>query len=94
MPQDPVQIMHPAKLSITMDGENRASHDKTTFRQYSYTNSAIHKMLKGKLQPKGDNHTKENTGNKLSQTSKSKEEKHTYTHHHHHHNNDNPTTPL
>jgi hypothetical protein len=35
------RLLYPAKLSITIDGENKIFHDKTKFTQYLSTNSAL-----------------------------------------------------
>jgi hypothetical protein len=49
----------PAKLSITIDGETKAFHDKTKFTQYLSTNPALQRIIKGKLQHKEGNYTLE-----------------------------------
>jgi hypothetical protein len=36
-----LRILYPAKLSITIDGENKIFHDQTKFKQYLYTNPAL-----------------------------------------------------
>jgi hypothetical protein len=35
------RLLYPAKLSITVDGENKIFHDKTKFTQYLYTDPAL-----------------------------------------------------
>jgi hypothetical protein len=35
------RLLYPAKLSIIIDGETKVFHDKTKFRQYLSTNSAL-----------------------------------------------------
>lgn len=52
------------KSSITIDRENKAFHDTNKFKQHLFTNSALHKVVGRKLQPKEVNHTQENTRNK------------------------------
>ena len=37
------RLLHPAKLSITIDGQNKIFHDRTRFNQYLATNLALHK---------------------------------------------------
>ncbi|MBV2133994.1 hypothetical protein KRX52_14530, partial [Pseudomonas sp. MAP12] len=58
------RLLYPAKLSITIDGENKIFHDKTRFKQYVTTNPALQKVLEGKLQPKEINYTHKNIGNR------------------------------
>jgi hypothetical protein len=94
MQQLPAQLLYPAKLAITINGGNKIFHDKTKFKQYLLTNTALQKILEEKLQPKEVNYTQENTGNKFY-TRKTKRRKtlaqklsqvcicshvHTYTH--------------
>ena len=43
------RLLYPAKLSITIEGQNKVFQDKTRFHQYLVTNPALHKILKGKL---------------------------------------------
>jgi hypothetical protein len=40
------------RLSITIDRENRIFHDKTKFTQYLSINSALQRIIDGKLQHK------------------------------------------
>jgi hypothetical protein len=53
------RLLYPAKLPITIDGENKVFHDKTKFTQYLSTNIALQRIIKGKLQHKGRNYTLE-----------------------------------
>ena len=48
------KLLYPAKLSITIEGQNKIFQDKTRFHQYLATNPALYKILEGKLQPKED----------------------------------------
>jgi hypothetical protein len=57
------RLLYQAKLSITIDGENKVFHDKTKFTQYLSTNSALQRIIKGKLQHKEGNYALE-TGRK------------------------------
>ena len=58
------RLLYPAKLSITINGENKMFNDKTRFKQYVTTNPAIQKVLEGKLQSKEINYTCTNIGNR------------------------------
>jgi hypothetical protein len=49
-----------AKLPITIDGETKIFYDKTKFKQYISTNSALQRILKRKLQPNEANYIKNN----------------------------------
>jgi hypothetical protein len=53
------RLLYPAKLSITIDGENKIFHDKTKFTQYLSTNLALQRIVKGKLQLKDRNYALE-----------------------------------
>jgi hypothetical protein len=53
------RLLYPAKLSITIDGETKVFHDKTKFTQYLSTNSALQRIIKGKLQHKEGNYALE-----------------------------------
>ena len=46
------RLLYPAKLSITIDGENKIFHDKTKFTQYLSTNPALQRIIDGKHQHK------------------------------------------
>jgi hypothetical protein len=50
-----------AKLSITIDGENKIFHNKTKFTQYPFINPALQRIIDGKLQHKEGNYTPEKT---------------------------------
>ena len=50
------RLLYPAKLSITIDGETKVFHDKTKFTQYLFTNPALQRIIKGKLQHKDGNY--------------------------------------
>jgi hypothetical protein len=54
------RLLYPAaKLSTTIDRENKIFHDKTTFTQYLPTNPALQRITDGKLQHKEGNYTLE-----------------------------------
>jgi hypothetical protein len=53
------KLLYPAKLSITIDVENKIFHDKTKFTQYLSTSSAIQRIIDGKHQHKEGNYTLE-----------------------------------
>ena len=53
------RLPYPAKLSITIDGENKVFHDKTKFTQYLSMNPVLQRILKGKLQNKEGNYALE-----------------------------------
>jgi hypothetical protein len=38
-------LLYPAKLSITIDGENKVFHDRTKFTQYLSTNPALQRII-------------------------------------------------
>jgi hypothetical protein len=46
------RLLYPAKLSITIEGETKVFHDKTTFKQYLSTNPELQGIVKEKLQHK------------------------------------------
>ena len=48
-----------AKLSNTIDGDTKLFHVKTKFTQYLYTNPALQRIIKGKLQHKERNYALE-----------------------------------
>jgi hypothetical protein len=50
------RLLYPVKLSITIDGETKVFHDKTKFTQYLSTNSALQRIIEGKLQHKDGNY--------------------------------------
>jgi hypothetical protein len=49
------RLLYPAKISITIDGENKVFCDKTKLTQYLSTNPALQRIIKGKLQHKEGN---------------------------------------
>jgi hypothetical protein len=53
------RLLYPAKLSITIDGEMKVFYDKTRFAQYLSTNSALQRIIKGKLQHRKGNYALE-----------------------------------
>ena len=58
------RLLYPAKISNTIDRENKLFHNKVKFKQYLPTNSALQKGLEGKFQPKEGNNNQENKENK------------------------------
>jgi hypothetical protein len=57
----PAQATIPAKLSITIDGENIVFHYKTKVTQYLSMNLALKRIIKVIHQHKDENCTLENT---------------------------------
>jgi hypothetical protein len=57
----PPKLLYTAKLSTNIDGETKRFQDKTKFKQYLSINSALHRILKGKLLHKEGTCTKEKT---------------------------------
>jgi hypothetical protein len=53
------RLLYPEKLLITIDGDTKVFHDKTKFTQYLSTNSALQRIIKGKLQYKEGNYVLE-----------------------------------
>jgi hypothetical protein len=53
------RLLYPAKLSITIDGENKVFHDKTKFTYYLSTNPALQRIITEKNKYKNRNHTLE-----------------------------------
>jgi hypothetical protein len=53
------RLLHPAKLSITIDGETKVFHDKNKFTQYLSTNPALQRIITEKKQNKEGNHALE-----------------------------------
>jgi hypothetical protein len=51
------RLLHPAKLSITIDGENKVFHDKTKFTHYLSTNPALRRIITGKKKQKNKKKT-------------------------------------
>ena len=50
-----------AKLSFTIDEENKTFYSKNIFKQYIATNPALQKVLEEKPQPKEANNTHNST---------------------------------
>ena len=55
----PAQLLYPAKLSITIDGETKVFHDKNKFTENLSTNIALQRIIKGKHQHKDGNYALE-----------------------------------
>jgi hypothetical protein len=53
------RLLHPAKLSVTIDVETKVFHGKTKFTQYLSTNPAFQRIIKVKHQHKDGNYTLE-----------------------------------
>ena len=53
------RLLYPAKLSITIDEENKVFHDKNKFTQYLSTNPDLQRIMNGKHQQKKGNYTQE-----------------------------------
>ena len=51
------RLLHPAKLSVTIDGETKVLHGKTKFTQYLSTNPALQRIIKVKHQHKDGNYS-------------------------------------
>ena len=49
------RILYPAKLSFTINGENKIFQDKNKFKQFVATNPALQKVIEGKSQHKESN---------------------------------------
>ena len=47
------RLLYPAKLSITINGETKIFHDKTKCTQYFSTNSALQRIIDGKITTQG-----------------------------------------
>jgi hypothetical protein len=54
------RLRYPAKLSITIDGENKVFHDKAKFTKYVSLNPALQRIIKGKHKHKNVNQALEN----------------------------------
>jgi hypothetical protein len=54
------RLLYPAKLSISIDGENKIFNDKNKFTQYLSINSALQRIINEKLQHKEGNYTLQN----------------------------------
>ena len=55
------RLLYPAKLSFTINGENKIFQDKNKFKQYVATNPALRKVIEGKSQTKEANNIHNNT---------------------------------
>jgi hypothetical protein len=53
------RLLYPAKLSITIDRENKIFHNKIKFTQYLSTNADLQRLINGKHQHKERNYTLE-----------------------------------
>jgi hypothetical protein len=51
------RLLSPTKLSVTIDGETKISHDKTKFTQCLSRNPALQWIIDGKCQHKEGNYT-------------------------------------
>ena len=49
------RLLYPAKLSFTINGENKIFQDKNKFKQFVATNPPLQKVIEGKSQPKESN---------------------------------------
>ena len=49
------RLLYPAKLSFTINRENKIFQDKNKFKQFVATNPALQKVIEGKSQPKESN---------------------------------------
>ena len=45
-----LRLLYPAKLSITIDGEDKIFYHKIRFKQYLFTNPALEETLEEKSQ--------------------------------------------
>ena len=66
-----LRLLYPAKLSLTIEVQNKKFHDRARFNQYLATNTTQHKVLEGKLQLKEVSNIYKNTNNRTSHSSKS-----------------------
>jgi len=77
-------LLYPAKLSITIDGENELFHEKTKFKQYLSTNTVLQRIIERKFQHKDrTTHKKNQEINHLTQKHRRREP------HKHNSNNNN-----
>jgi hypothetical protein len=53
------RLLYPAKLSITINRENKIFHDKTKFTHYLSTNPVLQRIIDGKHQHKEEKYTLE-----------------------------------
>ena len=49
------RLLYPAKLSFTINGENKIFQDKNKFKQFVATNPSLQKVIEGKWQHKESN---------------------------------------
>ena len=47
--RDQPKLLYPAKLSITIDGQNKIFYDRTRFNQYLAIKPLLHNVPEGKL---------------------------------------------
>jgi hypothetical protein len=57
------RLQYPAKLSITIDGENKVSHYKAEFTEYLSTNQALQRIIRVKHQQNNGNYALEKARN-------------------------------
>ena len=69
-----------AKLSITIDGENRIVHDKIKFTHFISINAALQRIIDGKHQHKVGNYTLEKRKESIFQQIQKKIDTQTYLH--------------
>jgi hypothetical protein len=50
------RLLYPTKFSITINGETKIFHDKTTFTQYLSKNAALQRIIDGKHQHEEGNY--------------------------------------
>ena len=53
------RLLYPEKLLNIIEGENKIFHDKTKFTQYLSINTALQRLINGKLPHKKGNYTLE-----------------------------------
>ena len=49
------RLLYPAKISFTVNGENKIFQDKNKFKQFVATKPVLEKLIEGKSQPKESN---------------------------------------
>jgi hypothetical protein len=70
------RLLYPAKLSITIDGKIKVSHDKTKFTQYLSTNPALQRIIMGKHQHKDRNYALEKRKKVINPSTNLKKDSH------------------
>jgi hypothetical protein len=70
------RLLHPAKLSISIDGKNNKFHDKVKFTQYHSINPVLQSIIDRKLQHKKGNYTQEEQESNILSTNP-REDSHT-----------------